>query len=393
MPSEGSATSGDPGNSASESRIRPDPPNPSSDTDNFKNCGVRIVHEVAPEDSVSNRAARASKKAANPTAPANDQNNDLAVQIRNTKTFRGLGVFTRDDFTKHHTIIKEQPTLSCAIPVERDAASWRRRLAERWCSLAWMHQEMVRSQFVKMRQMPSGVRELTSRQSKDLLAFIKEYAFRNPPRTMMHVYRWSSHINHACRSCANAEVWIEPSQPNRISVRLVRDVKKGEELFICYNRASDKSLGCAVCGPGGSKRVRIKLFCRRVVGWFARRPPLEPLDVQNASPRTSYTASTIPTTDVATNLSEAAAETEVTTDTEVARDVDATPAAEITMYVNAENPAVAAAARAPVDAEDITKPGAQSHAEVPNHDTSSEPRAPLRRRAMTRFKAFLARAR
>ncbi|OAA77986.1 SET domain protein [Akanthomyces lecanii RCEF 1005] len=60
--------------------------------------------------------------------------------------------------------------------------------------------------------------------------------FRTLKRDRAHIYELTCYINHACSSCANAEFWVDSDWPNSITVKLVRDVNKGDEIFICYHK-------------------------------------------------------------------------------------------------------------------------------------------------------------
>ncbi|KAL6696374.1 hypothetical protein J3F84DRAFT_373836 [Trichoderma pleuroticola] len=99
----------------------------------------------------------------------------------------------------------------------------------------------------------------------DFLCFVLEYAFSNPGQSRVNIYRLASHINHACHKCANAYISIEPEIPYAITVRLVREVKKGREIFINYNRPSGNKFGCAVCGIRDGETSRFKLFWHDMV--------------------------------------------------------------------------------------------------------------------------------
>ncbi|KAJ6780576.1 hypothetical protein PWT90_04059 [Aphanocladium album] len=193
-----------------------------------------------------------SKAKAKPTVRS-DQNFG-ALYIHETRTNRKLGVFAGFPLPKGHRIICERPSFSCV--------HWRkgkRTAAKEWLNLSHKQREEMRVWFRKLRNVAHGGNDtFTDSDKKTLEAFVTNYAFWDPQREQAHVYRLTSHINHACRRCANAELWVESEQPNNINVKLVRDVAKDDEIFICYNKKL--SFGCALCSEGQTLRERIRAF-------------------------------------------------------------------------------------------------------------------------------------
>ncbi|RFU79512.1 hypothetical protein TARUN_2719 [Trichoderma arundinaceum] len=191
--------------------------------------------------------------------------NEEAVSIRDTLTRRGLGVFANMDFERGHNIIAERPAITCTHwPASNGAGT----ITEEWCALPKEDQRRLQAAFCKpLRCIPTGRETLSWLYRKSLERFVLEYAFCNPQRSLAHIYVLGSHMNHACRSCANAQQWTESDAPHRIIVKLVKPVKAGEEIFINYNRRQADSFGCAVCGPQ-TRMDKCKSFCERLFGRF-----------------------------------------------------------------------------------------------------------------------------
>ncbi|TQV99732.1 SETdomain-containing protein [Cordyceps javanica] len=185
--------------------------------------------------------SRANMLRAVAEARALEQNFDI-LYVHETGTYRRLGVFAGRDLSKGRKIIAEYPTFSCF--------HWnkgKRTAVDEWLSLSHRHRESMRVWFRKLRKMAHGGNDtFVKKDKKRLNQFITDYAFLDPQRERAHIYRLSSYINHACRSCANAQFWVDGAHPNCINVSLVRDVKDGDEIFIFYNRPNLR-FGCAVC--------------------------------------------------------------------------------------------------------------------------------------------------
>ncbi|EGX94012.1 hypothetical protein CCM_02283 [Cordyceps militaris CM01] len=167
------------------------------------------------------------------------QNFDI-LYIHETGTPRGLGVFAGRDLRKGRRIIDEPPTFSCIHwPGKRTAA-------EEWLKLRHGHRDKMRVWYRKLRNMAHGGNDTFQQKDKKTLEkFVDDYAFHDPQREKAHIYRLASYINHACKRCANAEFWVD-GDTKKIQVKLIRDVKDGDEIFIFYNR-HNLGFGCAVC--------------------------------------------------------------------------------------------------------------------------------------------------
>ncbi|KAL7950649.1 hypothetical protein V8C42DRAFT_340266 [Trichoderma barbatum] len=243
------------------------------------------IRTVPPEYNERDNASQPLWVPAGPPMVLYDYNED-AVAIRDTGTSRGLGVFVTRNFARHHRIICEPPIFSCTPPVRNDAASRRRRFARTWCSLSLEDQEWLKSHFSKLRHIPTGQQKLTLIQSIYLHNWVLEYAFSNPQRSMVHIYRFGSHINHACRSCANAEQWTESTSPHCIFIKLIENVKAGDEIFINYNRTVGNAFGCAVCGLIEGRKSFFRQFWFRLARWLSGVQPLRTKE-RKASPEPS----------------------------------------------------------------------------------------------------------
>ncbi|EHK16847.1 uncharacterized protein TRIVIDRAFT_65412 [Trichoderma virens Gv29-8] len=283
-PDSGSTTSSDSQNPHLAVRTTQSRP-VESGTINFKNRGLPIIHAVQPENSTANTGARATTEENAPYRPY--MVNKLAVSIRNTRSSRGRGVFAICDFPEGQRIIVESPVFSCAAPVENNAAIWRTALAERWCSIPDMHQLYCKSKFVNLKEMPMGAQHLSLHQSRRFFSFVKEYAFCNPPKSLLHIYPLAGHINHACSRCANAEVWIDSGPPHRITVRLMKRVRRGEEIFINYNRPAGNPFSCAVCRDRQGIKSHLKASWHSMGQWLSKVSSPRHQDVQGAAPEPS----------------------------------------------------------------------------------------------------------
>ncbi|UKZ88133.1 uncharacterized protein TrAFT101_003897 [Trichoderma asperellum] len=181
--------------------------------------------------------------------PPNHVNNCDGVSVRETFTRRGRGVFADRNFEKGENIITERPVFSCGRKKTSAKDNW--PIAEEWCRLPLEHQLKLQNHFRKLRSVPIGKDKLGWYRERMMKKFFLEYAFCNPQRTEAHVYALGSHMNHACRHCANAEQWTESDSPNRILVKVVRPLKAGDEVLINYNKQRGAWFGCAICSPPG----------------------------------------------------------------------------------------------------------------------------------------------
>ncbi|KAM3464723.1 hypothetical protein NHJ6243_002287 [Beauveria neobassiana] len=120
----------------------------------------------------------------------------------------------------------------------------------------------MRTWFRKLRNVAHGGNDtFRDRDKKRLEDFVTDYAFWDPQRDQAHIYRLSSHINHACQMCANAGFWVDSAYPHRIVVTLVRGVRHGDEIFICYGK-TNTPYGCALCQRGQRLDRRIWAFVK-----------------------------------------------------------------------------------------------------------------------------------
>lgn len=181
--------------------------------------------------------------------------NHAAVRIFESGGRRGRGVFALVDLPGKHNIIIEPPVLSCIHWRQRHG---KRTVSQEWLKLAPYLKTGLQRDFRKLKDVPCG-NHLERRHRRQLERFIDEYGFWEPQRINAHIYTLASHINHACVSCANAEQWTDSKAPHTITVKLVKPLKKGDEVFINYNRPG-LSFRCAVCSPRGIKG------CFRAVG-------------------------------------------------------------------------------------------------------------------------------
>lgn len=163
------------------------------------------------------------------------------LSIRHTGTKRAVGVFAQSDLPSGYIIISEPPALSCV--------HWKqgkRTVSEEWLKLSHKQRETMRMWFRKLQKVAHGGNDsFKSDDKKRLEKFISNYGFSDPQRDRAHIYTLGSHINHACRTCANAQYWVDSTLPNRITVRTVKSVKAGDEIFICYNKRV--SYRCPLC--------------------------------------------------------------------------------------------------------------------------------------------------
>ncbi|UKZ77598.1 hypothetical protein TrVFT333_005322 [Trichoderma virens FT-333] len=341
-------------------------------TNNLKNHGVPTIHVVQPENSTANTRARATAEENGPYRLY--MVNKLAVSIRNTRSSRGRGVFAIYDFPEGQRIIFEGPVFSCAAPVENNAAIWRTVLAERWCSIPDMHQLYCKYKFVNLKEMPMGAQHLSPHQSRRFFSFIKEYAFCNPPKSLLHVYPLAGHINHACSRCANAEVWIDSGPPHRITVRLVKRVRRGEEIFINYNRPAGNPFSCAVCRDRQGIKSHLKASWHSMGQWLSKVSSPRHQDVQGeAAPEPSQAIG--------------ADATAGPTEAEASQDVKAAAATAPADVVTRSSQPHIEVRTIPRDA------GVTPYSDTPRDDESSEISIPFRYRFMARLRLYCARIR
>lgn len=175
------------------------------------------------------------------------------VYIGDTGTNRGLGVFASHNLSKGHRIIIEKPAISCVHFKQH------KTVAAEWQKLPVSKQQELVSRFRKLKGVPVGRRvALDKKQIKCLESFIGDYGFSDPNRGRAHVFSLTSHINHACRSCANAQHWTDGIEGNHMTVKLVKDVRAGDEIFVHYNRPK-LGFGCALC-PADNAVDRLTAF-------------------------------------------------------------------------------------------------------------------------------------
>jgi regulator of sigma D len=129
----------------------------------------------------------------------------------------------------------------------------RRNIADVWIRLGQERKQELQQYFQKLRGISTNGEKLSRLDRLRLRRFIEEYAFWDTGGSDAHVYRLASHMNHACRSCANAQQYTEMASPNAITVALVRTVRANEEILINYNRRS--SLKCSVCEPSETREL------------------------------------------------------------------------------------------------------------------------------------------
>ncbi|KAJ3496279.1 hypothetical protein NLG97_g2773 [Lecanicillium saksenae] len=207
------------------------------------------------------------------------------LYIHETETKRKLGVFAGFSLPKGHRIICERPAFSCIQWKGKKTAK------EEWLKLSLQQRLEMRVWFRKLRTLAlGGTDTFTKSDKKQLEAFVSDYAFWDPQRAKAHIYRLTSHINHACRSCANAELWVDSEDPNKINVKLVRDVEKDGEIFIFYNKKK-LPFGCALCPEGRTLCGRIRAF---IDDFGARRPAPRADEGDSTSDDGSKTASRKP---------------------------------------------------------------------------------------------------
>lgn len=187
---------------------------------------------------------------ADPPAPALPQNED-AISIRNTGDKRGLGVFSNHDFPNKHVVIFETPVLTTiSISIGRRKFN---SVAKEWLKLSQAKKIELHESFRKLRGISIDP-PLSRSDKKRLKKFVAEYAFREMiPTDRAYIFKLACHINHACADCANCTTWVDSDGPHRISVKLRKPVRAGDELFIHYGKPLRYQ--CAVCRSSRSRRA------------------------------------------------------------------------------------------------------------------------------------------
>ncbi|KAK8146911.1 hypothetical protein G3M48_002448 [Beauveria asiatica] len=233
-----------------------------------------------------------------PSPSRPNANRDVAVQepvelnydilrVQKSSTDSRLGVFAGRDLFRGRQIISERPAFSCI-----HWSKGKRTAAEEWLKLDHSHRENMRTWFRKLRNVPHGGNDtFRDKDKKRLENFVTDYAFWDPQRDQAHIYRLSSHINHACRLCANACFWVDSAYPHRIVVTLVRGVRHGDEIFICYGK-TNVPYGCAFCQRGQSLDRRIWAFIKDLCTRQQKAEPnryasgrtYHPAEISNARP-------------------------------------------------------------------------------------------------------------
>lgn len=183
---------------------------------------------------ITDTAAAPKSTATAVEEPPRERENFDAVVIDDNTTLRRRGVYALHNMPANHRIVYETPQLSCDTPC------WYRpgrdhRVALAWISLSRETSVSLQEQFITARGLTKHdrrIKGLTKDQRLQLEAFVMDYAFADVSGSRRYVYRIASHFRHACGRCANAKFWIDPNDPNQISVTLLRPVNQGEELYI-----------------------------------------------------------------------------------------------------------------------------------------------------------------
>lgn len=187
---------------------------------------------------------------AEPPEPALPQNED-AVTIHKTGDKRGLGVFVNRDFPEKHIVLCEIPAITAvSIRVGRHKIN---TIAEAWLKLSPDKRTELRATFRKLRTISLSP-PLSRSDERRLESFINEYAFRDLGGSdRAYIFKLTCHINHACPDCANCAAWVTSDRPHKMSVKLRKPVRTGDELFIHYG----KPLGyrCALCPSSRPRRA------------------------------------------------------------------------------------------------------------------------------------------
>ncbi|KAH7328897.1 hypothetical protein B0I35DRAFT_418688 [Stachybotrys elegans] len=188
--------------------------------------------------------------------------NEDVVQKENTRSRRGQGVYTKRRLEAKRVVIEEAPAIWCIF--------WKERWGKRDIVSVWedefsdAQRNKARHRFKRLKDLPD---RLDKKQKKQIMRFVKDYAFWGGAKDKAFIYSLGSHINHACADCANATVTIESEVPNIMGVRLRQILEPGQEIFIHYGR-SKLPFGCAVCSKG---RSRLGRLVDSVGEWWTRR--------------------------------------------------------------------------------------------------------------------------
>ncbi|KAI5466222.1 hypothetical protein BGZ63DRAFT_400620 [Mariannaea sp. PMI_226] len=157
---------------------------------------------------------------------------------------RGQGIFAAEPLFSGHTIVVEEPAISCIHWRQRGG---KRTIGDVWNRLSAERRNELGTSFSKLSAIPIEG-NASRRDRKKLETFVQEYGFRDSGLSNAHIYHIGSHINHACLQCANAEFWINSEHPYNITIRLTKNVDPGMEIFIHYNKEG-LVYGCGSCGP------------------------------------------------------------------------------------------------------------------------------------------------
>ncbi|KAF5023328.1 hypothetical protein F66182_4636 [Fusarium sp. NRRL 66182] len=158
------------------------------------------------------------------------------VEVQETNTSRGRGVFALRDLPQGLTISRSSKDRTDATNIFTPLASMRSQAAG-----------------------PDAQR-LRSRDQATLRSFIKEYSFEDPKSKLRAlVYPITSHFNHACDEGCSQAVWKVTPNDMTMEVTLRKGVAADEEIFISYNRPVPFT--CASCGTlNQTKRERFRYF-------------------------------------------------------------------------------------------------------------------------------------
>jgi hypothetical protein len=167
-----------------------------------------------------------------------------AVQICYTGTERGRGVFANRNLTRDQIIIEESPILTSSNGLLR--ADWN-------LTALTTRQEAV-NLFFRLRHIPTDRALVANEPFETILEdFRRDYAFQDPAGRRALIYRNASHMNHACRYCANAEWIIDAEEPHQITVRVTKRVGANKEIFINYGWGN-LPFACSECARKSAKR-------------------------------------------------------------------------------------------------------------------------------------------
>ncbi|CZS75580.1 unnamed protein product [Fusarium graminearum] len=172
-------------------------------------------HQQAPASQVASTTHGASVEQ---ELQAVQQPRDI-VEIRETSTKRGRGLFATQDIASGTNVIRDE------LPV----------LNGNFLSLI-------------LQNIPTE-KDLSGRNDPHTTAiedFRREYAFQDTAGRRCLIYKLASHINHACSKCAQARFSVDPGELHCIDVLLLKSVEADEEIFIHYGKKK-LPFGCAIC--------------------------------------------------------------------------------------------------------------------------------------------------